>query len=119
MHQLMWRTGGVETPWLSQEVIEEAIGPLIEEWTQAGLGFKLSNEADEEEIVFTHKVWADNLFLFSDGAEMGQYMVDTITAVLLDNWDLAWKPNSLQAMYGYHVPKEERCGLTAVMLFWK
>ena len=38
------------------------------------------------------------LFLFALDGETRQSMLDFLTSVLIDVWDLYWKPPSLQAM---------------------
>ena len=63
----------------------------------ACLGFVVTTPADPQEIIINHKVSADNRFLFVVTACMAQTMMDVLTAVLLTDWGLAWKPSSLQA----------------------
>ena len=53
-------------------------------------------------------LWADTAFMIAiEGVEF-QSVIGT-TTLLLSRGNLGWKPNSLEALWGEHVPISERC----------
>ena len=96
------RTGGVEAPLLSSEVLEAELGPLFVEWEQSGIGFRLSNAGDEEVVTVSHILWADNIYLFAADDKMADFMLRGVTRVLVDKLKLCWKTTILEAMHGAH-----------------
>ena len=89
------RTGGVETPLLSLDVLEALLGGPLEKCKQNGLGFRFSNVADESELLFNHLVWADNLYFFVSTFEHAQFIAQLVTECL-GRAGLRWTRKSLQ-----------------------
>ena len=60
------REGGSDTPLLWRVLLDWLLSPVIENWIEQKVGFRLveHGRALEETPVHSHMVWADNLFFF-------------------------------------------------------
>ena len=85
------RQGGVESTIKWNNVMHMVLESLVPIWVESGYGISLDN------IVYTHLVWADNIWLLSHSYGDLRKMVTSLTAVLALH-RLYWKPTSLEVL---------------------
>ena len=88
------KQGGVESPEIFNAVLEWVLEPLVRNWLERGHGFRFD---DDDGMLLTHLIWADNIFLLSLSIDQFHDMVAEITEVV-ESIHFRWKSSSLQFM---------------------
>ena len=87
------KQGGVETPEVSNTVLEWALEPLARSWRERDMGFSF----DDNSPALTHLLWADNIWIIAGSMEeflcMTRELTDTILSI-----GFRWKDVSLEYM---------------------
>ena len=108
------RTGGVETPFCANVMLEEALREEVRTWNAQGLGFNPQQGSDEQQVPFNHAIWADNVVLLANSPDQLQRMINGFTRALQKKLHMTWKPSSLEVMYSRGYPKTSRRELETV-----
>ena len=96
------KQGGVETPDQWKITVEFILGPVIQAWTNMGLGFALTTEDGTLEALISHAIWCDNVVLFATSIGVMQKMVSDLDLAFGRIRDIGskryfeWKPSSLE-----------------------
>ena len=96
------KQGGIETPDEWRALVEHVMDPLVRSWSVAGYGFSLG----DGQILVSHAVWFDNIFLFVNSLPVMQQMVRDLDVAFgqLRHSNgaryLRWKPSSLEVLKG-------------------